>query len=87
MFQLKNNPKSDYAKNCSKNGEENHGIEFRVYGTRVGFNQSIEDYYIEFNVAVVVGFSFSTKTLGGLSGRGVSPKYLSPSLIPKKNSS
>jgi len=65
LFQLKNNPKSDYAKNCSKNGEEKHGIEFRVYGTRVGFNQSIEDYYIEFNVAVVIGFSFSTKTLGG----------------------
>nr|CAD2195837.1 unnamed protein product [Meloidogyne enterolobii] len=46
-----------------KNGEEKHGIEFRVYGTRVGFEQSIEDYYIEFNVAVIVGFSFSTKTI------------------------
>uniref|UniRef100_A0A915LKA3 Uncharacterized protein n=1 Tax=Meloidogyne javanica TaxID=6303 RepID=A0A915LKA3_MELJA len=45
--ELKNNPKSDYAKECYKNGKEKHGIEFRVinfYDNLLNNFQQIKSY-------------------------------------------
>uniref|UniRef100_A0A915NUT6 Hemimethylated DNA-binding domain-containing protein n=1 Tax=Meloidogyne floridensis TaxID=298350 RepID=A0A915NUT6_9BILA len=57
--QLKINPKSDYAKACSTNKDdddhEKHGIEFRVYATRIGFNNFSDNYWIKFGVNVEIG--------------------------------
>nr|CAD2193837.1 unnamed protein product [Meloidogyne enterolobii] len=65
--QIKNNPKSDYAKACSTNKDddeyEKHGIEFRVYATRIGFKNFSDNYWIKFGVNVKVGVSFSEKTI------------------------
>uniref|UniRef100_A0A915ND19 Uncharacterized protein n=1 Tax=Meloidogyne floridensis TaxID=298350 RepID=A0A915ND19_9BILA len=51
---IKNNQKSDYAKRCNKDGDdagyEKHGIEFRVYATRVGFERLEEEYWVNFAV-------------------------------------
>uniref|UniRef100_A0A915NCH5 Uncharacterized protein n=1 Tax=Meloidogyne javanica TaxID=6303 RepID=A0A915NCH5_MELJA len=64
---IKSNPKSDYAKDCSKYEDNDefgkHGIEFRVYATRIGFERLKEEYWIKFAVNVVVGFSFSEKII------------------------
>uniref|UniRef100_A0A915N0P6 Uncharacterized protein n=1 Tax=Meloidogyne javanica TaxID=6303 RepID=A0A915N0P6_MELJA len=57
----------DYAKDCSKYEDNDefgkHGIEFRVYVTRIGFERLKEEYWIKFGVNVVVGFSFSEKII------------------------
>nr|CAD2189902.1 unnamed protein product [Meloidogyne enterolobii] len=64
--EIKNNPKSDYAKACKTYEDEDefgkHGIEFRVYATRIGFERLEEEYWIKFGVNVEIGFSFSKKT-------------------------
>uniref|UniRef100_A0A915LFZ3 Decapping nuclease n=1 Tax=Meloidogyne javanica TaxID=6303 RepID=A0A915LFZ3_MELJA len=65
--QIKNNPKSDYAKVCKTYEDDDeygkHGIEFRIYATRIGFQRLKEEYWIKFGVNVVVGFSFTEKTI------------------------
>uniref|UniRef100_A0A915MEH8 Uncharacterized protein n=1 Tax=Meloidogyne javanica TaxID=6303 RepID=A0A915MEH8_MELJA len=59
IWTLKINPKSDYAKACSTNKDdddhEKHGIEFRVYATRIGFNNFSDNYWIKFGVNVEIG--------------------------------
>uniref|UniRef100_A0A914MW77 Uncharacterized protein n=1 Tax=Meloidogyne incognita TaxID=6306 RepID=A0A914MW77_MELIC len=64
--QIKNNPKSDYAKACKTYEDDDefgkHGIEFRVYATRIDFKRLEEEYWVKFGVDVVIGFSFSDKT-------------------------
>ena len=65
IFQIRNNPNSDYAKACKTYEDDDqfgkHGIEFRVYATRIGFERLEEEYWIKFGVNVEIGFSFSTK--------------------------
>jgi len=65
QFQIKNNPKSDYAKACKTYDDDDefgkHGIEFRIYATRIDFKRLEEEYWVEFGVNVEIGFSFSTK--------------------------
>uniref|UniRef100_A0A915MTB7 Galectin n=1 Tax=Meloidogyne javanica TaxID=6303 RepID=A0A915MTB7_MELJA len=62
---IKNNPKSDYANVCSNKGAGMHGIEFRVFATRVGFEifEKEERYQITFRVDVIIGFSYSEFTV------------------------
>ena len=64
LFKIKNNPKSDYANVCSNKGAGMHGIEFRVFATRVGFEifEKEERYQITFRVDVIIGFSYSEFT-------------------------
>nr|CAD2192141.1 unnamed protein product [Meloidogyne enterolobii] len=65
--QIKNNPKSDYAKACKTYEDDDefgkHGIEFRIYATRIDFKRLEEEYWVKFGVDVVIGFSFSDKTI------------------------
>uniref|UniRef100_A0A915PA15 Galectin n=1 Tax=Meloidogyne floridensis TaxID=298350 RepID=A0A915PA15_9BILA len=64
---IKNNPKSDYAKACKTYDDDDefgkHGIEFRIYATRIDFKRLEEEYWVEFGVNVEIGFSFSTKII------------------------
>nr|CAD2153000.1 unnamed protein product [Meloidogyne enterolobii] len=62
---IKNNPKSDFAKSCSNKGPGRHGIEFRVFATRVGFKIFKKEgrYQITYRVDVIIGFSFSEYTI------------------------
>uniref|UniRef100_A0A1I8B7I3 Uncharacterized protein n=1 Tax=Meloidogyne hapla TaxID=6305 RepID=A0A1I8B7I3_MELHA len=62
---IKNNPKSNYAKICSTKGPGRHGIEFRVFATRVGFKifEKEERYQVTFRVDVIIGFSYSEYTI------------------------
>uniref|UniRef100_A0A915P0K1 Uncharacterized protein n=1 Tax=Meloidogyne floridensis TaxID=298350 RepID=A0A915P0K1_9BILA len=56
---IKNNPKSDFAKSCSNKGPGRHGIEFRVFATRVGFQIFKKEgrYRITYRVDVIIGFN------------------------------
>nr|CAD2200547.1 unnamed protein product [Meloidogyne enterolobii] len=65
ISQIKNNPKSDFAKSCSNKGPGRHGIEFRVFATRVGFQIFKKEgrYRITYRVDVIIGFSYSEYTI------------------------
>uniref|UniRef100_A0A915NYT2 Uncharacterized protein n=1 Tax=Meloidogyne floridensis TaxID=298350 RepID=A0A915NYT2_9BILA len=84
---LKNNPKSNYAKSCYKNTnnqQEKHGIEFRISATRIGFNKTFDDYWITFGVNVSIGFSFSDQTIEFgkiIKVKGIIKSYYGPRIL------
>ncbi|KAF7637328.1 hypothetical protein Mgra_00003297 [Meloidogyne graminicola] len=83
--ELKNNPKSDFAKSCSSKGSDKHGIEFRVYATRIGFERFVnkERYEIKYRIDVIIGFSYSEYTINFgkiivASGKDLEDGWLKP---------
>uniref|UniRef100_A0A915N7E5 Uncharacterized protein n=1 Tax=Meloidogyne javanica TaxID=6303 RepID=A0A915N7E5_MELJA len=54
----------NYAKACNEyEDQEKHGIEFRIYATRINFKRLEEEYWVKFGVNVEIGFSFTEKTI------------------------
>uniref|UniRef100_A0A915MZW0 Uncharacterized protein n=1 Tax=Meloidogyne javanica TaxID=6303 RepID=A0A915MZW0_MELJA len=56
-----NGMRDDYAQACSNyedgDDQQKHGIEFRIYATRIGFERLEEEYWVKVAVNVVVGLS------------------------------